>query len=465
MVNRSQRTPLVAGVAIGAAFLAGLDLFVVNVAFDAIGSDLGVGRPGGPSTAELSWILSGYAVVYAALLVPFGRIADRVGPRRVFLTGLVVFLVASAACATAWSVGALVGFRLVQAAGAAAMTPTSLAILLTALPVERRAAGVRLWAAVGAVAAAIGPTVGGVLTQAGWPWVFLINLPVGVVIVVVALRVVPEGQTRQDGPMPDLVGAVLVAVSVGLLALGLVESPEWGWTSPATIACLVAAAILAAVFWRRCNRHPVPVVDPALLRVATFRWAAGSMVLFNAAFAVSLLAGILWLQQIWGWSAMETGFAVAVGPVLVPVTAAVVNRWYAGASARSLIALGCLVCAAGMALLAVRLGPVPAYARDFLPGWALVGVGVGLALPSLMAGATVDLAPAERATGSGVITMARQIGFVVGVSLLFAIVAGRPSSALADAFAEAWWVAAAIGVGGAAASLRMRAPARLAVAA
>jgi EmrB/QacA subfamily drug resistance transporter len=465
MVNQSQKARLVVVATMGAAFLAGLDLFVVNVAFDAIGADLGVGQPGGPSAADLSWILSGYAVVYAALLVPLGRLADRVGPRRVFVSGLVVFLAASAACATAWSVGALVGFRLVQAAGAAAMTPTSLAILLTALPAARRASGVRVWAAVGAVAAAIGPTVGGVLTQFGWQWVFLINLPVGIAIVAVALWVVPSAHVREDGPMPDLAGAVLVALSVGLLALGLVKTPEWGWNAPATIACLLGAALLAGAFWRRSSRHRAPVVDPELLRIRTFRWAAGSMVLFNAAFAVSLLAGILWLQQIWGWSAMETGFAVAVGPILVPVTAAVVNRWFSGMSAGALIAIGCLACATGMSMLALRLGPVPDYARDFLPGWALVGIGVGFALPSLMAGATVDLAADQRATGSGVITMARQIGFVVGVSLLFAIVGDRTGPGLARAFEQAWWVAAAIALAGVVASLRMRVPAPLAVAA
>ena len=461
MVNTSQRTRLVVSVAIGAAFLASLDLFVVNVAFDAIAADLGVGQPGGPSAADLSWILSGYAVVFAALLVPFGRMADRYGRRQVFLAGLVVFLVASAACAVAWSVGALIAFRLVQAAGAAAMTPTSLAILLTALPPERRAGGVRLWAAIGAVAAAIGPTVGGVLAQFGWPWIFLINLPVGALIVVVAARVVPAAETGDDGPMPDLLGAGLIAAAVGLLALGLVKTPEWGWTAPATIACLVAAGVAGFAFWRRSNRHPAPVVDPALLRVPTFRWAVGSMVLFNVAFAVSLLAGVLWLQQVWGWSVMETGFAVAVGPVLVPITAAVVNRWFANVSAATLIAVGCALCAVGMSILAIMLGPVPAYASEFLPGWALVGVGVGFALPNLLAGATVDLAPDERATGSGVVTMARQIGFVIGVSVLFAIVGDRTGEALASAFTQAWWVAAAVLVAGAIAALRMKAAARL----
>jgi MFS family permease len=158
-------------VTVGAAVLSSLDLFVVNVAFEAIGRDFGVGLATGPSPGDLSWVLNAYAVVVAALMVPFGRLADRYGRRRLFLLGVAVFTLASAACAMSSGVWALVAFRALQAVGAAAMTPTSLGILLSALPPERRLVGVRVWAAVGAVAAAVGPTVGGLLTELSWRWV------------------------------------------------------------------------------------------------------------------------------------------------------------------------------------------------------------------------------------------------------------------------------------------------------
>ena len=445
MQSSSQgRTRLIVLTAVGAAFMSSLDLFVVNVAFDDIGSSLGVGRPGGPTAADLSWVLNAYAVVFAALLVPFGRLADRYGRKHLFIGGLVVFVLASVACAASGDVWALVAFRALQAAGAAAMTPTSLSILLAALPAERRAGGVRLWAATGAIAAAIGPSVGGLLTQVGWEWVFLINLPVGVALLVLAVREVHEVRADDDTRTPDLLGAVLFAASVGLLALGLVKSPAWGWGSSRTLLVLAGAVVTAAVFVAQSRRHPSPVIHVELLRVRSFRWALVSMLAFNVSFAANLLVGILWLQQVWGYSALTTGFAVAAGPVMVPVTAAVAHRWLGRIQPGYLIAGGSLLCALGAVLLLGSMGPDPAYATAYLPGWLVAGIGVGLALPNLMAGATHDLAPHQSATGSGVVTMARQIGFVVGVSLLFAIVGNRTGTDLRHGFVDVWWVSAGV---------------------
>jgi EmrB/QacA subfamily drug resistance transporter len=462
--RRQTRSRLVVLVAVGAAFMSSLDLFVVNVAFDDIGASLGVNRPEGPTAADLSWVLNAYAVTYAALLVPFGRLADRYGRKHIFVGGLLLFTSASVACALSGSVWLLVVSRILQAAGAAAMTPTSLSILLAALPAERRMGGVRLWAATGAIAAAIGPSVGGLLTQLGWQWVFLINLPVGAALVVLALREVHEVRPDEEAGVPDLLGAALFAGSVGLLALGLVKSPEWGWLSGRTALALGLALALGILFALRSVRHPSPVIHPELLRVSTFRWAILTMVLFNVSFAINLLAGILWLQQIWGYSALRTGFAVAVGPVLVPVTAALSHRFLATARPARLITVGSLVLALSASFLALRMGPGPSYLTSYLPGWLLGGVGVGLALPNLMAGATHDLGPHLAATGSGVVNMARQIGFVVGVSVLFAIVGDGIGRAAMDAFttcllvAAAVLVAASVAAYGMAARVRPRAP-------
>lgn len=457
---RDVATRAVLLVTVGAAFLSSLDLFVVNVAFEAIGQDLDVGRPGGPTAADLSWVLNAYAVVFAALLVPFGRLADRYGRRRMFVLGVALFTVASAACALADDVWLLVAFRGLQAVGAAAMTPTSLGILLAALPAERRLVAVRIWAAVGAVAAAIGPTVGGVLSELSWRWVFLINVPVGVVIVVAALRVVRDEPVDADARTPDLLGAGLIAIAVGLLALGLVKSESWGWGDARTWTALALSVVAGALFARRSARHPVPVVDPALLRVRTYRWAVASMVLFNISFAANLLVGVLWLQQVWGYGVMRTGLAVAVGPLLVPITAALVQRLAPAVSPSRLVMAGSSVVALGCALAALRMGDSPAYLTAYLPAWAVGGIGVGLALPNLMAGATHDLPPAMAATGSGVVTMARQIGFVIGVSILFALVGDAVGPAATDEFRAVWWVAAGVLLLAACAAAGMRARVR-----
>ncbi|MFI5427014.1 MFS transporter [Aeromicrobium sp. UC242_57] len=428
---------------IGAAFMSSLDLFVVNVAFDDIGRDLGVGTSGGPTAADLSWVLSAYAVVYAALLVPFGRLADRYGRKRLFIAGLIVFVAASAACAVSADVWSLVGFRAAQAAGAAAMTPASLGILMAALPPEKRVGAVRLWAATGALAAAFGPTVGGVLTQVSWHWVFLINIPVGAVLLWLAVTAVDEAAADSDAPRPDLVGASLFAGAVGLLALGLTKSNDWGWTSGRTAGAFAAAAALAAAFVWQSRRHVSPVIHPALLRVRTFRYTNLAMLTFNIAFAARLLVGILWLQQIWGYSALRTGFAIAAGPALVPVTAVLTHRLLPSMSAARLVAIGSVLCALGNIWLVARMGNSPEYLTSYLPGWLLSGIGVGFALPNLMAGATHDLRPDQSATGSAIVTMSRQIGFVIGVSVLFAIIGSDQGLAAMDGFVATWWFSVA----------------------
>lgn len=427
---------------IGAAFMSSLDLFVVNVAFDEIGRDLGVGAPGGPTAADLSWVLNAYAVTFAALLVPLGRLADRYGRKQMFVGGLALFVVASVACAVSPGVWTLVAFRVLQAAGAAAMTPTSLGILMGALPPERRVGAVRLWAATGALAAAFGPTVGGVLTQVSWHWVFLINLPIGLVLLWLAVTVVHDVRTEDDAVRPDLAGAVVFAAAVGLLALGLTKSNDWGWSDPRTVGSLVVAVALGVVFWVQSRRHPSPVISPALLRVRSFRFANLAMLAFNVAFAAQLLVGILWLQQIWGYSSLRTGFAVAVGPVMVPITAALSHRFLPDVTPARLVAAGSVVCAVGNVWLLSVMGADPAFVSAYLPGWVLGGIGVGLALPNLIAGGTRDLAPDQSATGSAVVTMSRQIGFVIGVSLLFALVGSAQGLEAREGFVATWWVAA-----------------------
>lgn len=429
-------------VTIGAAFMSSLDLFVVNVAFDEIGRDLGVGAPGGPTAADLSWVLNAYAVTFAALLVPLGRLADRYGRKQMFVGGLALFVVASVACAVSPGVWTLVAFRVLQAAGAAAMTPTSLGILMGALPPERRVGAVRLWAATGALAAAFGPTVGGVLTQVSWHWVFLINLPIGLVLLWLAVTVVHDVRTDDDAVRPDLAGAVVFAAAVGLLALGLTKSNDWGWSDPRTVGSLVGAVALGVVFWVQSRRHPSPVISPALLRVRSFRFANLAMLAFNVAFAAQLLVGILWLQQIWSYSSLRTGFAVAVGPVMVPITAALSHRFLPDVTPARLVAAGSVVCAVGNVWLLSVMGADPAFVSAYLPGWVLGGIGVGLALPNLIAGGTRDLAPDQSATGSAVVTMSRQIGFVVGVSVLFALVGSAQGLEARDGFVATWWVAA-----------------------
>jgi EmrB/QacA subfamily drug resistance transporter len=419
-----------------AAFMASLDMFIVNVAFPAIARDFA-----GASLADLSWVLNGYAVLYAALLVPLGRLADRYGRLAGFLGGLALFTAASAACAASQSLWQLVVFRGLQAIGAAALTPTSLGLLLAATPAERRVRAVRTWAAIGALAAAFGPVVGGLLVQASWRWVFIVNVPIGILGVIAARRLVPDSRDLAVTRIPDLLGSGLVAIGIGALALGLVKGPDWGWTSYGVLGALAVAVVATAGFWLRSSRHPLPVVELALLRVRAFAWSNVTAVLFSVAFAGGLLAAVLWLQGVWHWSSVKTGLGLAPGPLMVPVFAAVAQRLSARVPVGVLAAAGCLAFGAGTAIVAVSVGPSSSYAADFLPGWLVGGVGVGLAFPTIISAATADLPPARSATGSAIVTMARQVGLVLGVSTLVAVI-GSPHGFAAEhaAFRDAWWV-------------------------
>lgn len=438
-----------------AAFMASLDLFIVNVAFDDIGRDLARGGSA-ISLADLSWVLNGYAIVYAALLVPLGRLADRYGRKRGFLLGLTVFVLASAACAASQGVWSLVAFRVLQAAGAALLTPTSLGLLVASTPVAERARAVRVWAATGALASAAGPVVGGLLVAASWRWVFLVNLPVGIVAVVAAVRLVPDVREDRSGPVPDLLGAAALAVGIGALALAVVQGPEQGWTSATVLTAFVLAVAGTAVFARRCATHVAPVVEPALLRVRAFAWSNVTSLVFSIAFAASLLTLVLWMQQVWGWSALRTGLAVAPGPLMVPLFAVVAQQLSRTVPVGRIAAAGCVLLGLGAVVVAASVGPDPSYATAVLPGWLIGGAGVGLALPTILGSATLDL-PADRAaTGSAVVNMGRQIGSVLGISMLVVLL-GSPVGyeATHAGFQRSWWALAAAAALAAVAALGM----------
>jgi len=434
-----------------AAFMASLDVFIVNVAFDAIGTDFrGVGL------SELSWVLNAYAIVYAALLIPAGRIADRYGRKGGFLIGLGLFTAASAACAAAGGIWWLVAFRVAQAAGAAILTPASLGLVIASTTPERRARSVRIWAATGALAAALGPAVGGLLVAADWRWVFLVNVPIGVAALVATGRLVPRSKDESITRIPDILGALALAVGIGALTLGMVEGPDWGWTSGRTDLAWVVTVLAVAGFAVRSSRHPAPVVEPALLKVRPFAWSNATALLFAVPFAAALLANILWMQQVWGYSAIRVGFAVAPGPLMVPIFAAVSHQLAKRVPVGLIVGLGCLLLGAGGVIAALRVGQTPDYATEILPGWLVGGVGVGLALPTILSSATADLPATRAATGSAVVNMSRQIGTALGVSLLIALLGSPVSYRQAhSAFQHAWWAMAAVAVLAAASAIGM----------
>jgi EmrB/QacA subfamily drug resistance transporter len=420
--------------------LATLDQFIVNIAFPSIEQSLG------GSVGTLSWVLNGYSIAFAALLVPAGRLADRSGRKRGFLTGVAIFTVASALCAAASSVGLLIAARALQGVGAAVMIPSSLGLLLAAFPPERRAGAVRGWAAVTGASAALGPVVGGVLVEASWRWVFLVNVPIGIVAFLVGRRFLPAPPPER-GPMPDLLGSLWLAGAIGALTLGLVKGQEWGWASGPFVWSLLASALLGIAFVVRSRNHESPVVDLAMLRLRRFAAATAATLVYSIGFAAMLLSSIVWSQDAWGWTPLHTGLAFAPGPLMVPIFAIVGGRLIARVGAGATAAVGCAVFALGLLTWVERIELEPHWATAMLPGALLVGIGVGLTLPTLVAVASTSVPPERFATGSGVITTARQIGFTLGVAILVAVV-GSPARGTAQlhAFRHGWVFAAAAGL-------------------
>jgi EmrB/QacA subfamily drug resistance transporter len=423
-----------------AAFMASLDLFIVNVAFDDIGREFG-----GASMANLSWVLNGYAIVYAATLVPLGRLADRFGRKTGFLLGMALFTIASVACAISTGLWMLVACRVLQAIGAALLTPTSMALLISATPIAKRPLAIRIWSASAALGAAVGPVVGGLLVASSWRWVFLVNLPVGVVALIGAARWVPESRDSSAKTLPDLIGAAQIALVIGALALALVKGNAWGWSSPITIATLTFVVVGLRSFWLRSLRHPSPVVEPALLGVRTFAWANVAVLAFSVGFAANLLANILWMQNVWGYSPLQTGLGIAPAPLIVLVFSMIAQLVSRRVSVGRISALGCVLCGIGAVAIRASVGVAPAYLTEMLPGWLTFGAGVGLALPTMLSVATVGLPPSRTATGSAIVTMGRQVGSVLGVSLLVALL-GHPETYDAKyvGFERVWLVNAVI---------------------
>ncbi len=425
--------------------LASLDLFIVNVALPQMARSFGTRGLG-----SLSWVLNAYAIVYASLLVLFGRLADRYRRDRAFLLGVAVFVAASAACAAASSLPMLVAFRVVQAAGAALLTPTSLGLILATFPPERRHSAVRAWTAVGGFAAALGPAVGGVLVMANWRWVFIVNVPIGLAALVAGWRLLPE-VPGQRIPWPDALSALLTTAGVGALTLGLVEGDTWGWGSTRTIGALTLATLVLALFAARSARHHNPLVDRALFRVRPFTGASAVAILFSVAFGAMLLSRVLWAQDVWHWSALTTGFSIVPGPIMVPLCSFLVaGRLIARFGPGIVIAAGSTIFAAGMAWMALAAGLQPDYVGDVLGGLILTGIGVGLTLPTLMATAASSLPPTAFSTGSAVVNMLRQVGLALGVAVLIAVL-GTPHSPaqVLTAYQRGWIVTAAFSfVGG-----------------
>ena len=423
-------------------FMAFIDATIVNVAFPSIRLSFPTATLG-----SLSWVLNAYNVVFAAFLVPAGRFSDLLGRRRVFTVGVAIFTLASVLCAAAPSLGLLIAARVLQAFGAAAMVPASLALVLHAFGPARRAHAVALWGAIAAIAAGLGPAVGGLLVELqNWRLTFLVNLPIGLLAVFLAGRRLVESRAPGRRSMPDLAGAGLFALAIALLTFAIVEGPEQGWTSPLVLVPAAAAVLIGLLFARRCTWHPSPVFDIDLLRIRSFTAANTLSLLVGAGYFAYLLCNVLFLTTVWGYSELDAGLALTPAPFVAAAVARPLGRLIDRVGYAGVAIPGAIVWTTGVVLLLTVVGPTPDFVGQWLPIMAVLGVGAGATLPTLAA-ASVAAAPGERfATATALNSVARQLGAVLGVALLVAVV-GTPNphdaQAVLDAFDNGWTFAAA----------------------
>jgi EmrB/QacA subfamily drug resistance transporter len=416
------------------ALLAFLDVTIVNVAFPSIQQSFPHSTYG-----DLSWVLNSYNIVFAALLVVAGRLADLFGRRRTFTVGLVVFTLASAGCAAAPDVASLIAFRCVQAVGAALVVPSSLALVVEAFASDRRAHAIGLWGATAAFAAGLGPPLGGALVQLdNWRLAFLVNVPLGVVAVAAAGRALVESRAPGRRRLPDLPGAALLGAAMASLTFAIVQGPAWGWADVRVVVGFVLAMLLAAAFTASSRRHPVPVLDPKLLRIPTF--AVANVVTFIAGmgFYAYLLNNILWLHYVWGWGLLRSGLAVAPGAVVAAVVAGLLGDVADRRGYRVIAVPGAFVWAGAYVWYLTAVGTHPHFLSQWLPGQVLSGIGVGMTLPIVASAALAAVPGGRYATASAVVSSTRQLGAVVGIALLVVIVGSPSPASAATAFRHGW---------------------------
>jgi EmrB/QacA subfamily drug resistance transporter len=434
-------------------FMIMLDNTVVNVALPSIQRDLGA------DLSELEWIVTGYALSFAALMMTGGKLADFLGRRAIFVAGLVIFTLASLFCGLSDSGETLIAWRIVQGVGAALMNPATLSIISATFPPQQRGMAIGIWVGVSAMALAIGPLIGGLLTEHGdWSWIFYVNVPVGVLAIVASFLFIRESRDTSEEQRLDLPGLITSGLGLFALTYGLIEANTYGWTSGRILGTFIVAAASLAAFVLLELRQRIPMMDLTLFKNGTFTGANIAMLLvalsmFGVFFFVSL-----YMQNILGFSAVQAGAAFLPMTLLITFVAPLAGKLSDRIGSRWLITTG-------LVLLAVQLFYYSTLGQDetfwsLLPGLIVGGVGMSLAMTPTAA-AVLRAVPTDKSgVGSATLNSMRQVGGALGIALMGAIMAheigdrttqfGTPRpDAFVDAFQTTLVVAGLIALAGA----------------
>jgi EmrB/QacA subfamily drug resistance transporter len=426
MVTSNRRKWLALALLSAVQFMVILDIAIVNVALPSIKIDLGF------SQENLQWVISAYALVFGGFLLLGGRAADLLGRRRIFLAGLVVFTIASLFAGLAWSEASLIGARTFQGLGAAIITPAALSILSTTF-VEGRERNIALgvWGAVGGFGAAAGVLLGGILTDAlSWEWIFFVNVPVGATALLLAPLLLHESRDARVKRF-DLPGAVLVTSGLSSLVYAITQAGQEGWLAGKTLAFFAASLALLGGFvaWER--RHPEPLMRFGILRTKTVSGAnAAGFILGTATFAMFLML-TLYMQQVLGYSAMKTGVSYLAVAGTAILWSAVAAQLVTRVGVKPVLITGMTALTAGLVYF-TQVSVGGSYVANLLPGFLLVGIGLGFSFVPISIAALAGVQPAEAGLASGLINTSQQIGGALGIAALSTIATSRTDDALAS---------------------------------
>jgi EmrB/QacA subfamily drug resistance transporter len=405
-------------------FMIMIDNTVVNVALPTMQHDLGL------SLEQLEWVVTGYALTFATFMLTGGTLADLVGRRRIFVVGLAAFTVASLLCGLAGSAGLLIVWRTVQGVGAAIMTPATLSILVAAFPPRQRGTAIGIWAAVSALALAIGPLLGGVLTEhVGWHWIFFVNVPVGVLGVAASLAFIDESRDQSTVRRLDLPGLLTSGVGLFALTYALIQGNTAGWSSPQIVGAFAIAAIGLTAFGVIELRSRTPMLDLGLFRDRSFTGAnlvslLVSLAMFGVFFYLSL-----YMQQVLGYTPVQAGLTFLPTTMLIILVAPQAGRLTDRFGARWIVGVGMTLIAISLAAYS-RLDATSTF-RDIVPGLLTGGVGMAMTMAPTTAATMAAVPPGEAGVGSAILNSMRQLGGSLGIALIGAIMAQRLRSSLA----------------------------------
>lgn len=397
------------------ALMVGMSVTGLNLLFEDIGKEFHASR------STLSWSLAGYSIALAALLLVGGRMADRLGRRKVFRAGLAVFAIASLATAAAPNVALFTTARLGQAVGAALLSPASLALILPEFPISRHNTAVAGWSAMGYLGNATAPSFTALVGQASWRYLFVFFAVVTGIVWILAPKLLPDRPPQPSTGRVDYVGVPVGALGVGLLALAIVEGPSLGWNDPLVIVGAVGAFVLLPYFVFRSLRHPEPLLDLHIFKARAV-WSAnlGNVFLSAAGIAIWLVYA-LFLHEEWGWSVLKTGVAMTPSPAFAGITAIIGARLAERYGARKVIEFGSLLPLAGTAWLVWRLGPSSNYFVDFLPGGLMFAAGFGFTFAPLNAAALRGVPREMLGQANAAFNTSRQLAGGLGTAVIVAI--------------------------------------------